>query len=116
AIVDAVLLRPLQYPDEDRMVWLATHQPLGNTSAPFDPARAASAYGNPLDVVDWVTRERTLHALTPFETFDGTVMAGDRPVRVGMASVWATVGDVLGIRAAHGRLFTEDDYAPGARV
>ena len=116
SIVDAVLLRPLPYPDEGRLVWLATYQPIGNASAPFDPAKAASAYGNPLDVADWAARERTLHALTPFETFEGTVMAGDRPIRVGMASVWATVGEVLGIRPAYGRLFTEADYAPEARV
>jgi predicted permease len=116
SIIDAVLLRPLPYPDEDRLVWLATYQPIGSDSAPFDPAKAASAYGNPLDVADWAARERTLHALTPFETFEGTVMAGDRPIRVGMASVWATVGEVLGIRPAYGRLFTVADYAPDARV
>lgn len=115
SIVDAVLLRPLPFPDEDRMVWLASFQPT-NTSAPFDPARAASAYGNPLDVVDWARRSRTLKALTPFETFEGTVIAAGRPVRVAMASVWATAGEVLAVEPYRGRLFTEDDYTPGSRV
>ena len=115
SIVDAVLLRPLPYPHADRLVWLATHQP-GPTSPPFDPARAASAHGNPLDVVDWARRERLLTTLTPFETFEGTIIAGGRPVRVGMASMWATVSEVLGIRAQHGRLFSKDDYAEHARV
>ncbi len=115
SIVDAVLLRPLPYPDEDRLVWLASHQPTP-TAAPFDPARAAAAYSNPLDVVDWARRSRTLKALTPFETFEGTVIASGRPVRVAMASVWATAGTVLGIEPDRGRLFTEDDYRPGSRV
>ncbi|MGE3343725.1 MAG: ABC transporter permease [Vicinamibacterales bacterium] len=115
AIVDGVLLRPLPYPDEARMVWLATYQP-SPTSPPFDPAGAAGAFANPMDVADWAARERTLASVTAFETFEGTVIAGGRPVRVGVASLSATVGTTLGIRAHMGRLFVDDDLAPGVRV
>jgi predicted permease len=115
AIVDGVLLRPLPYPDEDRLVWLATHE-RGSNAAPFDRARAASAYGNPMDVVDWSRRERSLLALTPFETFEATLQAGGRPLRVDAATVRASVGEVLGIGVLRGRLFTEADYPNAGKV
>jgi predicted permease len=114
SILDAVVFRPLPYPDAGRLVWLASHQPTDG-SAPFDPQRAASASSNPMDVVDWARRARHFTAITPFETFDGTVQAGARPVRVMMASVRANVGALLGIRAQYGRLFTEVDEEPAAR-
>ena len=114
SILDAVVFRPLPYADADRLVWLASHQPTDG-SAPFDRQRAASAWANPMDVVDWARRERHFTAITPFETFDGTVQAGGRPVRVTMASVRVNVGALLGIRAHHGRLFSAVDEEPAAR-
>ena len=114
-IVDSVMLRPLPYPDEDRLVWLATHE-RGPGARPFDPALAASASGNPMDVVDWARRERSLLALTPFQTSETTLQAGGRPLRIDTASVGATVGEVLGIGALHGRLFTEADYPNAGKV
>lgn len=115
SVVDAVMLRPLPYPEEDRLVWLATHDRTPSAK-PFDPAHAATAYGNPLDVVEWSRRARFLTALTPFETLDGTIDVGGRPLRVGLAAVGATTGQVLGISALHGRLFTEADYPQATRV
>jgi putative ABC transport system permease protein len=115
SVVDAVMLRPLPFPEEDRLVWLATHEQTP-TARPFDPALAATAYGNPMDVADWSLRARHITALTPFETFDGTIDAGGRPLRVGVASVSASTGQVLGIAALHGRLFAESDYPQAGRV
>lgn len=115
SIVDAVILRPLPFPDEDRLVWLVTHEHTP-TARPHDPALAASAHSNPLDVADWARRERFLTALTPFETFDGTVDVGGTPRRVGLATVGASTGTVLGITALHGRLFTEADYPNAGKV
>jgi len=115
SVVDAVMLRPLPFPEEDRLVWLATYEQTP-TARPFDPALAATAYGNPLDVADWSVRARHITALTPFETFDGTIDAGGRPLRIGIASVSASTGEVLGLSALHGRLFTESDYPQAGRV
>ena len=115
SILDAVVFRPLPYPDANRLVWVAAHEQTA-TSPPFDPQRAASAYANPMDVVDWARRERHLIGITPFETHEGTVQAGGRPVRVAMASVGATVDVVLGLRPLHGRLFRASDYEPASRV
>jgi putative ABC transport system permease protein len=114
SVVDAVLLRPLPYPDADRLVWVATYD--AGAATPFDPATAASAYANPMDVVDWERRERSFAALTPFETFESTVQAAGRPLRVDVASVRTAVRDVLGVPALHGRLFTDEDAGRGVRV
>jgi predicted permease len=115
SIVDAVMLRPLPFPEEDRLVWLATHEQTVSAK-PFDPALAATAFANPMDVVDWERRARHLTALTPFETFEGTIDVGGTPRRVGLATVSASAGAVLGISALHGRLFSEADYPLAGRV
>lgn len=115
SIVDAVFLRPLPYPHAEEMVWIASHDD-GPDSTPFDSARAAQAYANPLDVQDFATRARHLAALTPFETSEDTLVADGRPIRVNVALTSAAAGAVLGIRPALGRLFTPDDYHEGVRV
>ena len=115
AIVDAVMWRSLPYPEAHQLVWISSYEVAPGTP-PFDRARAAGAYSNPLDVVDWARRERHLTAITPFETFESTMQAADRPLRVDVASVRATVKDTLGIVPQHGRLFTDADYGDGVRV
>jgi predicted permease len=115
SVLDAVVFRPLPYPDANRLVWVAAHEQTA-ANPPFDPQRAATAYANPMDVVDWAKRERHLVGITPFETHEGTVQAGGRPMRVAMASVGATVDVVLGLRPLHGRLFQTSDYQPASRV
>jgi predicted permease len=114
-IVDAVLLRPLPYPDAERLVWIGSYDP-GPESPPFDPANAARASSNPMDVVDWAERTRTVSALAPFETMEGTILAGNQPLRVSMTSVRATIDRVLGVPPLHGRLFVEADYDEGVHV
>ena len=108
-LIDAVLLRPLPYPDADRLVALQV----------FDarsPETSGWTVANPQDVMDWRARATTLAAVTAIENSDVTVQTGDGPVRASAASVNATVGAVIGVRAARGRLFDEADSSPGARV
>jgi putative ABC transport system permease protein len=114
-VLDAVWLRPLPYPDAGQLVWLTSHE-VSPGSRPFDPATAANSYNNPLDVIDVAQRSRHLAALTPFETFESTILTGERPMRVDVASVRAAVNDVLRITPMYGRLFTADDERPGGRV
>jgi predicted permease len=114
-VLDAVMFRPMPFPGADRLVWIGTYH-VAPGSPPFDPARVAVAYSNPLDVIDWRDRERHVTALTPFETFESTLLAGDRPVRVDVAALRADVADVLRVVPLHGRLFVADDERPGGRV
>ncbi len=115
SVIEAVLLRPLPFPGEDRLVWVSAYERAPD-EPPFVREEAARAYANPMDVVDWAERERHLTALAPFETFEATIRAGDRPLRVDGATVRATMAAVLAVPPAYGRLFTEADYATGVRA
>ncbi|HET9370613.1 MAG TPA: ABC transporter permease [Vicinamibacterales bacterium] len=113
SVIDAVLLRPLPYAEPDRMVWLNSFERSGDSwqiNTPF------IGFANPHDVADWQRRSRALEAITAVEGFEATVDAAAGAVRVGVARVNATVDRVLGIRAQHGRLFTDADYAVGRQV
>jgi putative ABC transport system permease protein len=115
SVIDAVLLRPLPYPQAAELAWIASYYTMPGAK-PFAADAVASYYANPMDVVDWARRERHLVALAPFETYEGTVLAGERPLRVDLAFVGVALGDVLRIQPALGRLFTAADYAPGVRA
>lgn len=113
SVIDAVLLRPLPYPEPDRLVWVNGYERSAARDLLGPPL---VGFANPLDVADWTTRARYFDAVTAIEGFDGTIEAGDEPVRVNVGKLNADVGRVLGIRAAHGRLFVQDDYGNGVRV
>jgi predicted permease len=115
SVIDAVLLRPLPFPDAGQLVWAGSYD--RRPGAP-DPSRATiqDAYANPLDVLDWRRRERHLAALAPFETFEGTVRVGERPVRINTALISPAMMDVLRIQPLYGRLFRETDRAPKPAV
>ena len=115
SVIDAVLLRPLPFPDADQLVWVSSYERAAGAEA-LDPNDATRAYANPMDVVDWAARERHLVALAPYETREATIGAGDRPLRVNAAVVRATMAEVLAIPAAYGRLFTDADDAAGTHV
>lgn len=104
SVIEALLLRPLPYPDPDRIVRL---------NGTDDNGRL---YGqaNPYDVVDWKTAG-AFEAMAPFTRYEATMELETGPVRVPVAQVGEGMERVLGIRAAAGRLFNGDDYAEGAR-
>lgn len=112
SVVDAVLLRPLPYPGEERLVWINSV----NRSAAPGPSAPFIGQSNPLDVVDWRQRNRTFDAIAAIEAFDGTILPAGDPVRVNVGKMSVSTGRVLGIRAVHGRLFTDADDDPGVRV
>lgn len=105
SVADAVLFRPLPYPEPDRLV-----QVVGTSD--LNALLAGSA--NPYDVVDW-KRAETFEAMAPYSGFSATLVFDRGPVRVAAARVGEGMDRVLGVRPALGRLFTEDDFAPGAR-
>ena len=112
SVIDAVLLRPLPYPEPDRLVWLNGFE---RTATPSPAGAQFTGFANPLDVADWSARARYLDAVTPIEGYEATIETGVEPLRVIVAKLNASAGRVLGIQAEHGRLFTEGDYAEGVR-
>ncbi len=104
-LVDAVLLRPLPYPAPDRLVRVFhTMKDGGETTM------TRHTY---LLVRD---QARTLDALGAWEGPNAATLEGSEgpAERVRAVTATASLLDVLGARAARGRLFGEDDDRPGA--
>jgi predicted permease len=104
AILDAVVLRPLPYPQGDRLVAL---------SSPVPGIKAAPVWGIARHEMFFFQREsRTLEDLGLYNTFALTVMGDggvNRAQQVPAASVTANLFGILGITPERGRLLTADD-------
>ncbi|HJR59252.1 MAG TPA: ABC transporter permease [Vicinamibacterales bacterium] len=102
--VNAVLLRPLPYPEPDRVMMLWEKRPAEGV---FDNVVS------PADFLDWAQMQgafESLAAIVPVATdLTGT---GD-PVRVFTGAVSPSFFDVFGTRPMLGRTFREDETVPG---
>jgi putative ABC transport system permease protein len=93
--VDAVLLRPLPYPEPDRLVAVhSTHAKRG---------LSAEAVSYP-DVVDWRAQSRSFAALSAYRS-SGAIIGGPQPEYVIAARVTPELFDVLGVPPALGGRF-----------
>lgn len=93
-----MLLRPLSFPEPERLVriWETTR----------DGDRFSFSAPNYLDVR---ARSRTLEAVAAYgEVAGSTVLTDGEPQRISAVPVSASFGDVLGVRPQIGRLFTAD--------
>lgn len=107
ALVDATLLRPLPFPEPDRLV--AVHETSGDTRD----------FASPLNLRDWADRSRTLEGAAGFTPgVGGMVMAGADGSAESVARQWVTSGifDVLGVKAVAGRTFLASDDEQRANV
>jgi hypothetical protein len=107
SVINAVLLRPLGFPDPDRLVALHVNMPwAGLEGAPFSAP----------DFVD-LARDQQLftgvaaYVNTPFE-----LSGGSAPTRIDAARVSANLFSVLDVTPALGRGFTPDDDRTGVDV
>jgi putative ABC transport system permease protein len=107
SVVHAVLLRPLPYPDAERlvMVW--------GTDAPRGQDETRVSYP---DFQDWRETASSFEDLGAFWTLPNTdvnLTGGDEPERVPVARVTAGYFEILGVRFAHGRGFRPEENVAG---
>jgi predicted permease len=112
SVVYAVLLRPLPYPDEDRLV-MAWKKDTTTGTAFIELAVA--------EVRDWQEQNRSFSglALMPATVYGyGYLLTGrGEPVQLESAKVTGKYFSILGVKPALGRLFNEsDDQVNGAQV
>ena len=108
AVVDAVLVRPLPYPDAAQLVRITRKLPIAGF-----PEVTFSDVGFRQVVSD----ARTLAAVAAYTTRDANLTGRGAPRRLTTARVTASTFGVLGIRPALGRSFTATDDRPnGPRV
>jgi putative ABC transport system permease protein len=102
AVADATLLRPLPYPQPDRLMMVSELRPDGSRG-----------FANPLDFVDWSERTRTFDAMAGAMSGQTSIMGADGVAQpLPTQAVTAHFFDVLGIRPIVGRTFQPSDETP----
>ena len=99
----AILLRPLPFPDADRIVALGQ-----------DQGRISLSNIGPVRLEDWNARNSTFQALTGYYNEDISDSSGDLPERLKQSVVAPRFLDVWGIAPMLGRGFVPADHANGA--
>jgi predicted permease len=103
SVINSVLLRPLDYKDSDRLVWVSHHYKKIDQNVTI-PAVASKYY------YDNSKSFENFEAILGWEVnLTGT---GD-PERLNGRAVTNTFFSTLGVEAAIGRVFTRDEHQPG---
>lgn len=102
--VDRVVLRPLPYPDPDRVVYLGIRWGKGNPVGALPPGRFQF----------WHDHARVFDGLGTYRNFDAMVGGDDAGSIVSGVAVTADLLHVFGATPMIGRSFVARDYAPNA--
>jgi predicted permease len=102
SVIDAVLLRPLPYPEPSRL-----------TRVFYSSAEYPTFPLNPFDFLDFRSRNHSFEGLAAYSRGDMQLSGAGRPVRLHGFRVTAAYFRVLGIQPAHGREFDFGDERPG---
>ncbi|HVR95039.1 MAG TPA: ABC transporter permease [Thermoanaerobaculia bacterium] len=106
SLVDAVLLRPLSYPDPDRLVQVVD----------VDQLTGERGLVSPADFHDWREQSLAFQGLAAYFTTGVNLMGADGPERVISGVASADYFRVLGTRPAVGRFFDTEDEKPGGQA
>ena len=107
SVVNAVLLRPLPYPDADRLVFLWSEAPAQNIR------ERASAYAN---VADWREQNKSFEDIAASDPTVVTLTGAAEPEQVMSVRASANLFPLLGVAPMLGRTFTADEEQQQARV
>lgn len=102
SVVHGVLLKPLPYPQPDRIVRLFHLNDAGHAARPSDP-----------DFADLRDRSMSFESMTQFGTGVSSVAGGSQPSRTMHARADAGFFDVIGVSPVLGRRFSVDETARG---
>ena len=102
ALADATLLKPLPFPEPDRLVMLSELR-----------ANGARSRVNPLDFEDWEARVRAFTGIAAVIASPSSITGDDGVAEeIPAQAVSARFFDVLGVRPIAGRTFVEADEGP----
>lgn len=107
SVADSVILRPLPFPEPDRLVRIWETTPAGATFSASDP-----------NYLDFRERNRTLDALAAYREAPVALTGSGEPERLAGIAASHTLFPLLGASAAIGRTYgpAEDVAGTGARV
>jgi putative ABC transport system permease protein len=95
SVFRAVILRPLDYPDRERLVWLT----LSGGGLPPGQERVSS-----LDFLDWQDQTTSFDRLVAYSVYDQTVASPGSATRARIAAVSEQFWDIAGVRPLFGRV------------
>ena len=104
SVVNALLLKPLPYPDPDRLVVLWLRSP--GINIPQD-------WPSPGQFVDVKNENRSFDAMSISQGRSGTLLGLEQPERVEILLTSSTLFSLLGAQPHLGRLLTQDDEVAG---
>jgi predicted permease len=106
SVVNAVLLKPLPFPDADRLVMMMSTSPQGQGSA-----------GSPAKFMHWRAQTQAVRDVSAFRTGVVNYTGAATPEQLRSAQVSADYFRLFGAPLAQGRTFTaEEDLPNGPRV
>jgi putative ABC transport system permease protein len=101
SVVDAVLLRPLPYPNPKRIVTVWEQEANGHRTRLADP-----------NFLDFRSQNDTLAGLATFLSWPDSVSGGSEPVRMNIGIVSQDFFKVMGVEPLRGREFAPDELRP----
>ncbi|MGE5278103.1 MAG: ABC transporter permease [Acidobacteriota bacterium] len=105
SILDHVLLRPLPFPEPERLVDLWENQ----------PARGYSRMElSPANFLDWKRMSTSFEGMGAYHTTSANLVGQGEPERLDGAAITSEMFRVLGARPLLGRVFTAEDDRVGA--
>ena len=107
SVVYGVLLRPLPYPDADRLVELSEEHP-GAVTALRSPVLSNLTY------YAWNEAPRSVDTMAAYSNGDYTLALPQGAQRLAATGVTPSLFALVGARPALGRLFRADEAVPGA--
>jgi putative ABC transport system permease protein len=104
SVVNALILRPLPFPDSERLMWV-------EEVSKANPA--TPAYGG--HFLDWQQNSQTLDGIAQFEGGIRTLSGAGEPDRVDVGTISESFLSILGVQPlALGRNFSREEDKPGA--
>jgi putative ABC transport system permease protein len=102
SVIDAVLLRPLPYPEAGRLVKVYAADPAGDDFSI-----------SPADFLEGYSRAQAFEHLAAYREMSFNMASGERPERLSGAVVSPEFFSVMGVAPRHGRHITPAQDAPG---
>jgi predicted permease len=104
SVVNALLLKPLPYPDPDRLAVLWLRSP--GINIPQD-------WPSPGQYIDLQTQNHSFQKMSISQGRSGTLLGLDQPERVEGLRTSSSLFELLGAKPMYGRLLSPDDDKPG---
>ncbi|MGH7556135.1 MAG: ABC transporter permease [Longimicrobiales bacterium] len=105
SVLNAVILRPLPFPDPDRLVRISEVTPQGQDFSTSEP-----------NLLDFRGRNRTFESIGAFASAQLTLTGDGEPERLDAALITSDVLGMLGAKPILGRAFVPEDEQPGERL